>query len=639
MAARVTPTVAVQISANLVKFTSTLEKASADLKNFGNQINKIGGVVGLAFGTAEVLRFGFEVSKLAGEAEAVTAAFNKIPGSVSLMRDLKNATGQTVSQLDLMKTAIKASNFQINLEQLPKLLEFATLRAQQTGQAVDYLVESIVMGIGRKSPMILDNLGISLIRLREKMKGVGTEAASIEQYTKVVSEIIDEDLGKMAAFSENTLTKVQRLNGAWGDLKVAIGDAANSTGILGTLIDGITAQMTVLASKDISWLDKLAAFGNQTAMPTILAKAYAASVKLADESKRAVNDAKKVFDELFKETKNYDLIRQRAQEKMNVRVEQFKKAQQEVNLGLDNQSKKTEIINQLIKRSSVYQQDFKNQIEASIEASKPVPIDPEELKKQLEKAEKEWDKYYKKITAGADIAAMSILLSEKLAVGLGKPKESKPLLSIPGFDKDQKIKDQNFAKAMLGWIDSPAFKDMIKKMDEAQTKARNMQATFAKMGEVINQSFQMIAVEGMASFSLGLGQLISDKEAYKDFGKNILRMLAEFMSQFGRQLILIGTGMVAAGSGGVNPLLVKRGLKNIAAGAALSFGSGMITGALNQKERRESEASSVANNRLDVGSTRYINNLNITGRLIGSGRDLVAVIDQTNYDNRIRKGG
>jgi hypothetical protein len=31
--------------------------------------------------------------------------------------------------------------------------------------------------------------------------------------------------------------------------------------------------------------------------------------------------------------------------------------------------------------------------------------------------------------------------------------------------------------------------------------------------------------------------------------------------------------------------------------------------------------------------------MEITGTLVGSGRDLVAVINQTNYDNKIRKGG
>ena len=632
---------AIQISANSVQFNKTLAALSKDLNKFKRDVGDVAKTVGVGFGVAEIANFAYEVSKLAGEAEGVRAAFNKLPGSVALMYELRNATGETVSQLELMKTAVKAANFQINLAELPKLLQFATLRAQQTGQSVDYLVESIVMGIGRKSPMILDNLGISLIRLREKMKGVGTEAASIEQYTAVVSEIIDEDLGKMSLFSENTLTKVQRLSGAWNDLKVAIGDAANQTGILGSSIDGIAAAMTVLASKDISFLDKLAAFspGNLAAMPEALAKINALTTIQANESKKAMADAKKIFDELAKDTNNYDSIRTKAQERMNIRLKQYETAQKNVNLTVFDHGKKQEYLNNLILRSTTYQRDFTNQIEASIEAAKPVPIDPEKIKEQLEKAAKEWDKYYDKITAGAEIAYKSILFSEMSAVGLGKKKEPPPLLGIPGFDKDQKKMDENFGKSMLGWIDSPAFRNMINAMDEAQTKARNMQKVFTDMSEAINNSFKMMAAEGIASFSSTLGQLVTDTASFKDFGKNILRMLAEFMQQFGKQLILIGTGMVAAGSGGVNPLLVKKGLKNIAVGAALSFGSGAIMGAMSSNEQRQSQNQMVANRRTDVGANAFNNNIQITGTLTGSGRDLVAVINNTYYDNKVRKGG
>ena len=74
----------------------------------------------------------------------------------SLTNDLKTATRGTVSEFDLMKSAVSANNFKIPLESLSSYLAFATRRAEETGQSVDYLVDSIIMGIGRKSPMILD---------------------------------------------------------------------------------------------------------------------------------------------------------------------------------------------------------------------------------------------------------------------------------------------------------------------------------------------------------------------------------------------------------------------------------------------------------------------------------------------------
>ena len=48
-----------------------------------------------------------------------------------------------VSDFDLMKNAVSASNFKIPLENLGSYLAFATKRAEETGQSVDYLVDSI----------------------------------------------------------------------------------------------------------------------------------------------------------------------------------------------------------------------------------------------------------------------------------------------------------------------------------------------------------------------------------------------------------------------------------------------------------------------------------------------------------------
>jgi hypothetical protein len=238
---------AVQISANTAEFNKALTSTSNNLKNFTGGIQKIAGTIGIAFGVQQVAAFGLEVSKLAGQAEAVEAAFRRLSDSETLMKRLKEATGGTVSELELMKRAVMASNFDISLEALPRLLEFATLRAQQTGQSVDYLVDSIVTGIGRKSKLILDNLGISAAQLSQELKGVSTEASTVGEVAEAVGRIAEKNLANMAGFSENAATKLQRLSASWENLKVAIGQAANGTGALGTslnFLNGILENLT-----------------------------------------------------------------------------------------------------------------------------------------------------------------------------------------------------------------------------------------------------------------------------------------------------------------------------------------------------------------------------------------------------------
>lgn len=126
--------------------------------------------------------------EMAREADGITRAFKNL-NNPNLLDDLRKATKGTVNDVELMKAAVQANDFRIPVENLGKYLQFAQLKAQQTGQTVDYLTNSIITGLGRKSPQILDNLGISQSELKERMKETGDMASA-------VSAIIDEQLKK-----------------------------------------------------------------------------------------------------------------------------------------------------------------------------------------------------------------------------------------------------------------------------------------------------------------------------------------------------------------------------------------------------------------------------------------------------------
>lgn len=221
---------AVQISANTAEFNKKLAESNNNFSKFTGSLNKLAGALGVAFSVKEISQFAFEAAKLAGEAEGVEAAFDRLPNSTALMNELRDATHDTVSELELMKRSVQAANFGISLEALPKLLEFAALRAQQTGQSVDYLVDSIITGIGRKSPLILDNLGISAVALKEKLGDVSVAAASVGDVADAVGKIASDQLEQMGEFSENTATSVQSLSAAWEGLTVAVGNFLNKSG-------------------------------------------------------------------------------------------------------------------------------------------------------------------------------------------------------------------------------------------------------------------------------------------------------------------------------------------------------------------------------------------------------------------------
>lgn len=134
---------------------------------------------------AELINGGLEMAE---QADGVTKAFNGL-NQEGLLDNLRKATKGTVNDVQLMTAAVQANDFRIPLEDLGKYLEFAQLKAQQTGQSVDYMTDSIVTGLGRKSPLILDNLGISAAEISEKTKETG-------DFMKAVAEIVDTQLAE-----------------------------------------------------------------------------------------------------------------------------------------------------------------------------------------------------------------------------------------------------------------------------------------------------------------------------------------------------------------------------------------------------------------------------------------------------------
>ena len=151
--------------------------------------------------------------EMAKSGEGIRLAFDKL-NDPSLLYNLREATHGTVTDLELMKAAVKFNDFKLPLDQLGTMLAFAQQKAKDTGQSVDYMVDSIVTGLGRKSLMILDNLGLSAAQIKDKMKDTG-------DMTTAVGAIIRE---QMSAAGDYVETAADRATRADVDLKNAMED-------------------------------------------------------------------------------------------------------------------------------------------------------------------------------------------------------------------------------------------------------------------------------------------------------------------------------------------------------------------------------------------------------------------------------
>jgi hypothetical protein len=443
---------AVQIAANTAEFNKALNNTSSNIKTFQKNVIGAAATIGVAFGVSQVAAFAFEVSKLAGEAEGVKKAFDRLPDSQKLMEQLKNATHDTVSELDLMKRSVQSANFGISLSALPKLLEFATLRAQQTGQSVDYLVDSIVTGIGRKSPLILDNLGISAAALRDKMNGVSLATASVGEVADAVGRIASENLSTMGEFSDNASSKVQKLSAAWDNFKVKIGESANGTGLLGKALELLTNELAKLSGDvpaKVGELDfQLAKFiktGNDGALNAVVENLK--SIR-EEAGKPLVIDATKLIDEYKLSGDEADILIKKIYEINNALGYQERLTKQFTDFakGYDDINKAAE--------------DFKNTqyqliLQAEIQKSDLEQYTPE-LKEEIKAQQTKINVYRDLIKATNEYAQANQVLVDQVGEQLG---------IIPQLE--QKLNDlEEDKKKAFSVSEVAAFNDAIKKTRE-----------------------------------------------------------------------------------------------------------------------------------------------------------------------------
>lgn len=197
------------------------ELASSDDVNsvfFGNLATKVVEFFGQQAGklpefVSESAKAGME---MAAQADGVIKAFNAMDDP-NLLDNLRKATKGTVNDVQLMTAAVQAKDFRIPLEDLGKYLQFAQLKAQQTGQSVDYMTNSIVTGLGRKSPMILDNLGISAAEISEKTKETG-------DFMKAVAKIVDTQLAEAGDTYISAADKAARKTAEWENAQRRLGE-------------------------------------------------------------------------------------------------------------------------------------------------------------------------------------------------------------------------------------------------------------------------------------------------------------------------------------------------------------------------------------------------------------------------------
>lgn len=189
-----------------------------------------------------------ESMDVAKQAEGIEIAFKRIdkPG---LLANLRKETHDTINDMQLMQQAVKFANFDLPVEQLGKLLAFAQQQAKDTGESLDYMVNSLVDGMTRQSPKILDNLGLSAQKIKEKTAETG-------DFVQGVISIIQERMEKTGGYAETAADRTAKANARMVNAQMELGKQlspirAQMAGIFGKAKLGMIETITwILKNRD-----------------------------------------------------------------------------------------------------------------------------------------------------------------------------------------------------------------------------------------------------------------------------------------------------------------------------------------------------------------------------------------------------
>jgi hypothetical protein len=171
-------------------------------------------------------------------------SFDKLTASVglsskALLVDLRAAARGTVSDFDLIRqsnVALAGATGEFGKQfgqNLPKILEIARVQARATGQSVDHLFQSLVTGIKRGSPLLIDNTGLVL------KLGAANEAYA-QSVGKTVTQLTAEE--KQIAILNATLAAGQTAIDALGNSQEG---AAEKTARASTSITNILDTISI----------------------------------------------------------------------------------------------------------------------------------------------------------------------------------------------------------------------------------------------------------------------------------------------------------------------------------------------------------------------------------------------------------
>lgn len=250
-------TIQIVVTGDAKKLTDELKRAGVEFKRFGDEAKKSGdgakalggsmkglaAELGLLYGLGQVVTMVADFGKASFESAAQAERLGRATGNMAktlgesgdaMVAAITGASQETISQLDAMQAANKAMMFGLveNSGQMADLTKVAVTLGQAMGQDAATSIDDLTTALGRQSPMILDNLGITL-KLEEayqiyaaslgKTASELTEAEKKQAFVNAALEKGKAKVEELGGITVDAAGRTEQLAAAWSDFQVAFG--------------------------------------------------------------------------------------------------------------------------------------------------------------------------------------------------------------------------------------------------------------------------------------------------------------------------------------------------------------------------------------------------------------------------------
>jgi len=255
------------VKSEMKQADTEVKKTQSTIKGLNDTVKMVGAAMA-AYGVANAGKYVLELDKLGRASLRLKESFGQLAkanqsNSDQILRSLKDASRGAISETDIILGANRAMMLGLggDAEQLGKLMEVASFRARAMGITTTQAWNDIVTGIGRRSPLILDNLGIVGL----KMDNTTSKAEIMAQVvTSGMKEIADAggmladgstEIERMAASVDNLKTKWGELVAKSGVIDLGVKIITRGVESWSQLIDDVTFINSWAQAHDTKFID------------------------------------------------------------------------------------------------------------------------------------------------------------------------------------------------------------------------------------------------------------------------------------------------------------------------------------------------------------------------------------------------